>query len=207
MEPGGDFFGLGDVFTVRAGAFEDGPTEFTGDAAAKADDAFVELFEKFAVDARFEVEALEVGLGGEFDEVAEAGTVLGEKREVVTGFFEIAGIFFEAAVGGDVGLVADDGVDAFLFGLLIELESAVEVAVVGEGQGVHAVGLGAGDELVDGAGAVEEAVMAVAVEVNEGLSAHEIPRRAGRSIGAEKNCEGGCHFTIFLIGDKRWERG
>ena len=51
--------------------------------------------------------------------------------------------------------------------------------------------LGAGYQLIDGAGAVEKTVVAVAMEVNERLGAHEIPFGATKSfantVKTEKN--------------------
>ena len=51
--------------------------------------------------------------------------------------------------------------------LLVELERPVQVAVVGERQGVHALLFGPLDQLGDRAGAVEQAVVAVAMQMNE----------------------------------------
>ena len=60
---------------------------------------------------------------------------------------------------------------------LIELERPVEVAVVGQGQGVHAQLFGLLDQSFDRAGAVEQAVVAVAVQMNKRLAAHRfLPR-------------------------------
>ncbi len=73
----------------------------------------------------------------------------------------------QAAVGRNVELTADDGLDLRLFCLLVELDDAVQGAVVGDGQAVHAQFLGAGDQLRDTAHAVEQAVLGVDVEMGE----------------------------------------
>jgi len=52
-------------------------------------------------------------------------------------------------------------------GLLAENQRAVHVAVVGEGHGGHAEVLGAGAEVLDADGSVEQAVFAVAVQMHE----------------------------------------
>ncbi len=67
----------------------------------------------------------------------------------------------------DVDFAADDGMDAFGFGVVVELDRAEEVAVIGHGDGGHFL---LGDdlhELGDFAGAVEQRVVGVAVKMNE----------------------------------------
>ena len=56
---------------------------------------------------------------------------------------------------------------------------AVKVAVVGEGESLHAEGLGAVHQAVDPAGAIEEAVVAVDVKMDE----ISVGRRHGSSMG------------------------
>jgi hypothetical protein len=68
----------------------------------------------------------------------------------------------------NVEFAADDGVDAFGFGGIEELDTAEQVAVIGHGNGGHLL---LGDdvhELLDFASAVEQRVVCMAVEVNEG---------------------------------------
>ena len=77
------------------------------------------------------------------------------------------GIGARFVASGDVDFAADDGADAFVFGGVVELDSAEEVAVVGHADGGHFL-LGADlHELVDFAGAVEEGVVGVVVKVDE----------------------------------------
>ncbi len=68
----------------------------------------------------------------------------------------------------DVDFAADDGMDAGGFGGVVELHRAEEVAVIGHGHGGHFL---LGDDLhqlVDIAGAVEQGIIGVAVQVDEG---------------------------------------
>ena len=99
----------------------------------------------------------------------KAGAIGGQQREVEAGLLEAAGVLLEAAAGGDVGLQAEDRVDAQVLGLPVELQCPVQVAVVGQGQGVHLQGLGPVQQALDGAGPVQEAVMAMAVQMGEGM--------------------------------------
>jgi hypothetical protein len=73
------------------------------------------LLEQLLVDARVVVEAVEVGLGGEEAEVGVALLVLGQEDEVVGHLLRAV----RPALGaGDVGLHAEDGLDARILGLL-----------------------------------------------------------------------------------------
>ncbi len=132
------------------------------------------LFEDFLVDTGLVVEAFEEGLRRQAHEVADALAVAGQEGEV-EGIFvtrSAAGGTLEPAVGGDVGFQADDRLDAGGFGLSEEFDGPVEVAVVGDRQRGHAEVLDPLDQLGNLAGAVEQAVVGVAVQVNEGPLAH-----------------------------------
>ena len=139
--------------------------ELAAEAAGEADEAFGVFGEVALADAGLAVEAVERGLGGDADEVAVAFFVLGEDEEVVVvvAFAGGAVVF----VFGDVELAAEDGLDAFFFGGVEEVDGAVDVAVVGHGDGLLAEGGDAVDEFVDVAGAVEEGVLGVEMEVGE----------------------------------------
>ena len=99
---------------------------------------------------------------------------------MVARFLLAAGLLVEAAPGGDVGLVTDDRIDAGRLRRGIELEGPVEIAVVGDRQGIHPQLLRPVDQPFDRTGPVEEAVVAVAVEMDEGAGGHPWPRRKGR---------------------------
>ena len=55
---------------------------------------------------------------------------------------------------------------------LVELQRAVEIAVVGERQGVHAQLFGPRDQAFDRAGAVQQAVVAMAMQMNKRRRGH-----------------------------------
>ncbi|MEY3458235.1 MAG: hypothetical protein RL215_1392 [Planctomycetota bacterium] len=153
-------------FVVLIG--EEEPGEFGGGAAGEADDTFAAFFEEWAVDARFVVEALEVGGGGQPDEVIEAGAIHGEQCEVCGGLLLASGGAIGPEAWCDVGFVTDDGANATGFAGVVEFDGAVEVAVIGDGDGVHAMRFDMGNEFGDAIDAIEKAVMGVAVEVSEG---------------------------------------
>ena len=148
--------------------FQDQRAELARRAAAQADDPLVVLLQQLLVDPRAIVEAFEEGERGELDEVPEAGLVLGEEGEVVARFADPLGVAVGAVAGGDVGLVADDRLDTHGGRLAVQLDGSVKVAVVGQSDRVHTELLDVPDQLGDAAGAVQEAVVTVAVEVDKG---------------------------------------
>ncbi len=69
---------------------------------------------------------------------------------------------------GDVQLAADDGPQASLLGLGVELQRAVHRPVVGDSHGVHAVFFGLLNQVADADGTVEHGILRVDVQVGEG---------------------------------------
>ena len=72
----------------------------------------------------------------------------------------------------DVDFAADDRMDALRFGGVVKLHRAEQIAVIGHGDRGHFL---LGDdvhELRDFAGAVEQGIVGVVVQVNEGSFGH-----------------------------------
>ena len=111
-------------------------------------------------------EALEEAGRGELDQVGEAGVALGQQGEVVALVFRL--LLDRLHVVDEVGLEADDRLDPVLLAGLVEVDGAVHHAVVGEAQRRLPQLGGAGRHRVDLAGAVEQRVLAVGVEVDGG---------------------------------------
>ena len=126
------------------------------------------------------VEALEVGRGHELEQVAVPGLVPGEQREVVVLLLALAGVAIEPRARRDVGLDADDRLDAGLPGRLEEAQRAEHRSVVGDGDRGHAEALRLSEDRgrpgvrrgrFDASGAVEQGVLGVHVEVDEAVAA------------------------------------
>ncbi len=147
-------------------AVVDGFWDFASHAAGGADDAVAVGGHVGAVDAWFVVVPFELGGGGDVEEVEVAGLVLCQQEHVVSVFVFLPFFVFHAA-HGEVGFDADDRFDARFFGGAVEGHGSVHYAVIGEGDGGLVEFDGAVDEIVDAAEAVEEAVFAVVVEVDE----------------------------------------
>ena len=73
---------------------------------------------------------------------------------------------------GDVYLATENGVDALGIGCVVKLHGPEQVAVVGHGDGGHFLLFDHVHELLDFAGSVQQGVISVAVQVNEGNIRH-----------------------------------
>ncbi len=122
--------------------------------------------EQLPVDPRLVVVALEVAEARQLDQVGVALVVGREQRQM-----RVA-LLLGAPVVGDVDLAADHRLDARPLGGLEELHRPGHRAVVGERDGRHLELGGPLDEVRDPAGAVEDRVLGVDVEVDERSVSH-----------------------------------
>lgn len=141
--------------------------------------------EEVFIDAGLVVETFEEAGGDEAVEVLVAFLILTEKDEVVVA---IGFGFILVILLGDVEFAADDGVDAFGLGGVVELDGSEEVAMVGHGDGGHLL---FGDDvhhLGDFTGSVEEGVIGMAVEMDEGRVGHRGCARGAPGGGGDAFC-------------------
>ena len=149
-------------------------------ATSCRDEPVVVTLQQLPVDPRLVVVALEVCGRGELDEIAVALRGLGKDGEVVVELFPPlplpARVVDTAPPDGalvtrlrrHVGLCADNGRDAARPALLVEVEDAVHVAVIGDRQGGLAVGHRGRNQLSDPRRAVEHRVLGMGMQVHEG---------------------------------------
>ena len=178
------------------------------EAAGEHDQAVAMLLEQLPVDSRPVVEALELGLGGELQQVLVAGLVLGEQRDMER--LLIGGVSVVAAARRQVAFHANDGLDAFPAGDTVEVDRRVEDAVIGEADGVHPELLGALYQGLDAAKAVEETVFGMQMKVGEGLAhksrVHLIPGPAFVPPGGAQGAGTGTYDRgIVAPPERRWE--
>jgi hypothetical protein len=152
--------GAGDVIAHQVAV------DLAAQAAAQRDQALAVLGQDLLVHARLVVEALLVSDGGELHEVLPTLLIASDDRQVVGSVVLFVGLL-EARLLSDVGLDAEQRFDAFLLARLVEGDRAKEVAVVRQRDGFLAVLGGALGEVFDPAGAVEQAVVAVDVQMDE----------------------------------------
>ncbi len=141
----------------------DGTRNLARDAGGGADQTLMVLFEQVVVDARVVVEAVDVGLGDEANEVVVAGEVLREEDQVVAALVLVARRV--VARRGDVRLAAEDGLDGrqvavalLRAALVVERLQGEEVAVVGDRQRGHAPLARAPHERFDAALPVQQGI-------------------------------------------------
>jgi hypothetical protein len=149
------------------------------EAPGRGDEPLVVDLEQLPVHPRLVVIPLEVGGRRELDEVAVAGGRLRKQGQVVVKLVTasvVAACVVHAAtpdgpleprVRRHVGLGADDRRDPLLAALLVEVEDAVHVAVVGDGERRLTVGDGRGHDVPDSGSAVEHRVLGVGVQVGK----------------------------------------
>ena len=125
------------------------------------------LGQKFLADARLVIEAVQRGFRGDLDQVAIAFLVFGQHQQVVVGVAFGRRARCVVVFLADVKLAADDRLDAGLVRRIHEMHRAEDVAVVGHGHGGHAQLLHPLDKLLDVAGAVEQGVVGMEVQVDE----------------------------------------
>ena len=135
-------------------------------AGAQADEPLRVPGQQVLVDPRLVVEPLRVPGGDQLDEVVIAGEVLREEHEVVVGLPGRAAPL-AAAAGRDVDLAAEDRVDPPFARLVVEYHAREHVAVLGDGEGRRTGLLRMIEQLADAAGAVEQGVLRVQVQMNE----------------------------------------
>ena len=160
-----------------------------GQAPAQADEAGGMPLQQLPVNAGLVVEALQVGEAGELDQVVVAGLVGGDEGEVIE-FLGASGVVAVAAVaGGEVALVAEQGLEARRLHGVMELHRAEHVAVVGDGHGRHAEPLGLLGHLVNAAGPVQQAELRMDVQVAEFGGSHGNPQ-IGAGLSRESPLRG-----------------
>ena len=161
-------------------ALEQGLQHHASEAAGGGDDARAEPLEQLPVDAGLVVVPLEVGGARQLHEVAVARSSLGQQGQVVVELLPVIAVASPVVdatpphrplvpgLGGHVGLGADDRLDPPGPALLVEVENAVHVAVIGDADRRLPVGGGRGDDVGDPGRAVEHGELGVQVQVDEG---------------------------------------
>ena len=161
--------------------------ELARQAPGQAGEPFGVLGHQLLVHARTVVEALEMGGRDELQQVAVPDLVAREQREVEVLLLALPRVPIEPRPRGDVGLDADDRLDARGSGRLEELQGAEHRSVVGDRHGRHAETRGFAEDRrrprvrrgrVDARRPVEQGVLGMDVEVDEAVAAIGHLRRA-----------------------------
>ncbi len=162
------------------------------------------LGQEFAVDPGPVVEAVQVRFSGQRDQVMPAALIRGEEREVSI-VLPGGGIAAVVVPGRAVGLYAQDRMEPGLLGLAVEVDSAVEVAVVGDGDRLLAQRSRALHQRGDLGEAVEEAEFRVQVQVGEHGGCPSLATRTAASVSAYAESPAGRPSAALGAGSSNWK--
>ncbi len=166
-----------DGFVLTCGAFgfvvlagHEVLVDLASETAGEADETFDVFGEEVFGDAGLAVEAVQGGFAGEADEITVACLVFGEYEKVVV--LVTFGRGAVVLVFADVELAAEDRLDSLLLHGVEEVDGTEDIAMVGHGGGGLADVFEVRGELVDVAGAVEQGVIGMKMEVGK-LCCHD----------------------------------
>ncbi len=172
-----------------------------GQAPRQADETLRVLGHQLLVHARAVVEALEVRIADQLEQVPVADLVLRQEGQVVVLLLALAGVAVESRTRGDVGLDAEDRLHAGFAAGLEERQGAEHGAVVGDRDRGHAQSLGftedrrctwVGLRRNDACRTIEQRVLRMHVEVDE-IACPPIGRGARHGTGGgvrHRRCSG-----------------
>ena len=165
------------------------PRHLTIGTAGEGYQPLVVCLQQFPIDARLVVEPLQVRLGYQLDQVTITGVVPGQEGQVVGAL--IGRRLGVPALLRYVGLAADDRPDARCLTLGVELDGAVESAMVGDGKTVHTQLPRPLHQRPNSAEAVQKAIFGVNVKMGEHELNRPYCRRPARWVGKR------CYKKIF----------
>lgn len=116
-------------------AFSKEIRDFSGETAREGDQAIRMLSEKGFIDPGFVVEAIQIALADQFNEIAIARLILCQENEVIVVILWQCPIFDETAAGGHIHLTANNRFHPCSGGFGVKLDRAKEIPVVGDGDG------------------------------------------------------------------------
>ena len=146
--------------------------------AVDRDDALAPLLQRAAIHARLVVEAVQEGVRAQLHQVAPALQRLGQQHQVKPAVRDAVGLAIAAITGRHIGLDAQDGFHACGACRLVELHRRMQVAVIGHRHRIHAERLHPRNQRIDLVATIEQAVLAVQMQVDErgvGNFRHERP--------------------------------
>ena len=151
-----------------------GHVDLTLKASAEGNQTPVVLGEELPVDARLVVKAVKMGGRADLDQIAVPFVISGQKCHMEGRIpAAVGGLFFLHGSGSNVDLAPDDRFDLRFLRGLIELHGSEEVPVVGQGDRRHSEIGGFAHELFHPDRPVQQRVLAVHMEMNEGNLGHQ----------------------------------
>src|SRR5690606_15664998 len=150
------------------------------------------LRELFKSRQRLVVYAAMVRIGHKLQQVLITGQVLRQEPEVENRLPLVGTpVFLEARSFGEVEFASDQRLDAPGLRLVVELDRAIEIPMVGQRHGAHPELGRALDQAVDAAAAIQQAVVRMDMKVNEVFIGSRQAAKAIRPVGVGKSFSGG----------------
>ena len=122
------------------------------------------LAQQLQINARPDIKAVQKSARHQIAQIAVARFVFAQQHKVLRLVVHAMDAILHPA-RRDIDLAADDGLDARRLGRAVKVDHAVHHAVVGDGNGVLPQLLDALHQLIDAAGAVEQAVFRMNVQM------------------------------------------
>ena len=119
--------------------------------------------EDLVIDSRLVIEPLDKSEARQLAEISVSGFIFGQQHQMEVGLPTCFTLLVVTTPIRDVGLHADDGLDAFLAACLVELHRTEHVSMVRQGERFHALILGEANHVRDGVDPIQQAEMAVYV--------------------------------------------
>ena len=158
---------------LRLLARAQGHVDLPLEATAQRDQPLAVTGEKLTVHARLVIEAVKMGGRAQLHQVAVSLVVGGEESHVESHILPSVGrLLLVHRTGGDVDLASDDRLHLRFLGGLVELDRAEEISVVCQGDRRHAKLGRLPHELLHPDGSIQERILAMDVQVDEGRLGH-----------------------------------
>ncbi|KFM93090.1 hypothetical protein DJ90_2785 [Paenibacillus macerans] len=139
---------------------------------AQADQPFPMPLQRLPIDPRFVVEAFQMADRDEFHQIPVPGFIFSQQNQMVDRLILTAPPLLARACR-KINFTADDRLDPVSFAQFIKRNRAVHDTVIRQRERLHAGSRRFGDELFQSGRAVEQAVFAMYVQMNEAV--HAIP--------------------------------
>ena len=155
--------------------------DFAGKACTRRDQSFRVKLEDLVIDSWLVVKTFDKSEARQLAEGPVSRFILGQQHQMEVGLATCLTLLVVATPIGDVGLHADDGLDAFLTARLVKLDRTEHVSMVRQGERFHALILGEANHVRDGVDPIQKAEMAVYVKMAESIGS------LGQMTSAEEN--------------------
>jgi hypothetical protein len=147
-------------------AVENVTRDLTVKTSRETDQPLAVFLQQRLVDARFVIEALQLGHGGQLAQVAVAPVVPGQQHQMGHPLGIQRG-FVRQASGSHIAFAPDDRLDTCRGRLLVELHRSEHRSVVGDGHRRHAELACPLHQRVKADGAIQQTVLGVQMKMNE----------------------------------------